>query len=177
MDDHDGGEFPMSVSSSAGSGPIYRVDYYDFAGRLTRTINGGVRTGTDHDCRNDVSDPAAGPASSKPRAVMLRLLTRTFEFRLSGSEEKRLAIDLGRVRERDCVLVTTDRVRAFVTGSEESAAPSAVIGGIEVWTEKGPRTSERSETFVCVAQATDFGANDLIVVQVDVTVHCVGCTD
>ena len=179
MDDHDGGGFPISLSSSssAGSGSIYRVDYYDFAGRLTRTINGGVRPGTDHDWPNEVSEPAAGPASSEPPAAMLRLFKHTFEFRLSGSEEKRFAIDLGPIREWDWILVTTDRVRAFVTGSGESAAPSAVIGGIEIWTEQCPRTSERSETLVCVAQATDFGSNDLIVIQVDVTVHCVRWAD
>lgn len=179
MDDHDDAGFPRSLSSSssAGSGPSYRVDEYDYAGPLIRRTNYGARTGTDDDCHNYVGDSAAGPASSKPVAAMFPLLTHTFEFRLSGSEVKRLTIDLPPIGEQGGIVVTTDRVRAFVTGSGESGAPSAAIGGIEVWTEQCAKTSERSETLVCVAQATDFDANDLIVIQVDVTVHCVRCTD
>jgi hypothetical protein len=175
MDDDSGGGFTTSSSSSSDS--VKRVDVYDSAGRLISPIDYSVTKTTDFGGQNQASDPAAGPATSEPLSVMepiLQLFRHTFEFRLSGSEEKWLAINLPPISAGACMVATIDRVRAFVTGSGEAAA-STPIGGIEVWTERRPKTAELPETLVCVAQASDFGPNDLVVIQVDVTVHCVHC--
>jgi hypothetical protein len=61
-------------------------------------------------------------------------------------------------------VVAMERARAYVTRQGEAAAPSA-IGGVEVHAELGP------SGIVCTAQVSDFGAGDLVVVQVEVGLY------
>jgi hypothetical protein len=160
------------------------VRIYDSEGRVTSQTNEAdlKTTTTYYDRYSRVIDPAAPPLPppAEPLPEMesiLQLFTHTFEFRLAGSEEKRRTTSLLPIPSGDRIVVTTDRVRTFVTRRRESAAAGTPIGSIEVRTERRPKTAKDPETLVCIAQATDFGPDDLVVVQVDITAWWVLLTD
>ena|ERR1700736_5905270 len=91
--------------------------------------------------------------------------TRTFEFRLSGSEESEQAFDLPKI-DTQRAIVTANNLRVYLSGGAPETE-DRVIGGIEV------RAKWRGSAMVCVAQVTDLAADGLVVVQVDVNVYLV----
>jgi hypothetical protein len=68
------------------------------------------------------------------------------------------------------IVVSTDRVRAFVTRSTAPGSTSNPIGGVEVSSAWCKSTPPELDALICTAQTTEFGRDDLIVVGVDVTV-------
>jgi hypothetical protein len=151
---------------------------YDFDGRLTSTTDRGARTMTHYDRYGRVIDPAAPPLPPPaeplpPDEPIVRLFTHTFEFRLLGAEVQLLGIELPLIPPNDRIVVTTDHVRTFVTRSGEPAAPSNLIGGVEVSTEQLPMAANHNGRLVCTAQATEFAPGDLVVVGVEVTLFWV----
>jgi YD repeat-containing protein len=156
---------------------------YDANARLTSQASEGVETRTTHyDSYGRVIDPAAPPLpepSEPPPELepIQRLFAHTFEFRLSSSEEKLEVRELPPVPPCDRIVVTTDRVRTMVSRGRESPAASTVIGSIEIQTEVRPKTANGPATLVCVAAVRDFGPDDLVVIQVEVTVSWVLCKD
>jgi hypothetical protein len=59
----------------------------------------------------------------------------------------------------------TPSVRAYLTRTNDWAATSSAIGGVEIQAEL------RGNAIVCRASLTDFSAGDLVVVQVDVALE------
>ena len=153
---------------------------YDAANRLTSVTDGDGAITTHDDPHGRAIDPAAPPLPPPaeplpPMEPMQRLLGHTFELRLSGSEEQRQAIYLPPVPPGDRIVVTTVQVRSLVTRGADAAMAGTVIGTIEVRTERRPMTDKHPERLVCIAQASDFGPNDLVVVHAEVTVFWVLC--
>lgn len=91
-------------------------------------------------------------------------MTRTFEFRLSGSETQEQALPVPGPADRS-VVVAVNNVRAYLTESSDAGASQNTIGGIEVWAER------REGAVVCRARLSDFAPGDLVVVPADVAVY------
>ncbi len=90
------------------------------------------------------------------------LLTRTFEFRLAGTETQEQCVPLASGLGPAGLLLTTTAVRAYLTRTADPVAAISAIGGVEVAAELG------AGGIVCRASLSDFGSGDLVVVQVDV---------
>lgn len=151
---------------------------YDSSTRRTTVTEDVETTTTFYDRYGRAIDLAAPPLPPPaeplpPMEPIQRLYGHTFELRLSGSEEKRQAIYLPPIPPGDCIVVTTDQVRTFVTRGVDAAAGGTVIGTIDVRTEREAKTEERPERLVCIVQASDFGPEDLVVVRVEVTAYWV----
>src|SRR5258708_19297366 len=141
---------------------------YDSASRLTAGVDG---QGTVHVMNYDADGnpkgvmrraDAAIAAATKAARHTVRRFVRTFEFRLSGSEEAKRSMPLPTVPASDCLMAATQAVRISVTRSPQRATAS--IGGVEVHAEV------RGEQVICVARVTDFSPDDLVVVQANVIV-------
>jgi hypothetical protein len=99
-------------------------------------------------------------AAGEPRRP---ILTHTFEYRLSGSEAAEESWPLPPCRPSPSgFIVAITSVRTYLT--RVTAAGSA-IGGVEVHAELRP------SGIFCTAQLSDFGAADLVVVQVEVALY------
>jgi hypothetical protein len=99
------------------------------------------------------------------KAPQKPIFTHTFEFRLCGSERAEQVVPLPGTRSCGAGrIVAIERVRTYLTRQGEAAAPSA-IGGVEAHAELRP------SGIVCTAQVSDFGAGDLVVVQVEVGLY------
>ena len=62
-------------------------------------------------------------------------------------------------------ILVTPSVRAYLTRTNDPAASSSAIGGVEVQAEL------RGNAIVCRASLADFSPGDLVVVQVDVALE------
>ena len=116
----------------------------------------------------DGGTPDVGPTRSivhGPVPPLSPPFTRTFEFRLSGSEESEQVFDLPHI-DTQRVIVAANNLRVYLSGGAQETE-DRVIGGIEV------RAKWRGSAMVCVAQVTDLAADGLVVVQVDVNVYLV----
>jgi YD repeat-containing protein len=92
------------------------------------------------------------------------IATHTFEFRLSGSESAEQAAPIaGPLAWPSDSIVAIERVRAYLTRQGEAA--TSAIGGVEVHAEL------RQDGIFCTAQVSDFGAGDLVVVQVEIGLY------
>jgi hypothetical protein len=111
----------------------------------------------------DLAELERGAATAPRAAVGQRepILTHTFEFRLSSSEGAEESLPLPPYGPAPSGFVGITSVRTFLTRHGEAAATSA-IGGLEVHAEL------RQGGIWCTAQLSDFGAGDLVVVQVEV---------
>jgi len=104
---------------------------------------------------------AAHGAAARRKPIM----THTFELRLCGSEVQEQSVPMSGPQARPSdFIVAIERVRAYLTRQGEAIATSA-IGGVEVHAELRP------SGMFCTAQLSDFGAGDLVVVQVDVALY------
>ena len=143
---------------------------YDARGRLVSVSDHAPTISFQYDIvgrRVDTTDaarPEAPQASKLPAAPAGPLLTRAFEFRLTGCEtqEQSFALSLG--DQADCILAI-QRVTAYLTRSGEQAAASSAIGGVEAHAEL------RQDAIVCTASLSDFGPGDLLVVRVEVGLY------
>jgi hypothetical protein len=156
---------------------------YDCAGRIPGEREKSETWTTHYDSYGRVIFTGAPPLPAPtdplpPPEPICRLFRHTFELRLAGSDEQRSSTFLPKIPPGDRLLVTIDQMRTFVTRGGEPAAASNLIGGVEVRTgrhqgapERPERLGvpERPERLVCIAEASDFGAGDLVVVQVDVS--------
>ncbi len=111
--------------------------------------------------------PVEGPRAVHAEPLPARTpgqarLTRTFEFRLTGTETQEQCVPLAAARGPAACFLTTTAVRAYLTRTADPAAASSAIGGVEVAAELG------AGGIVCRASLSDFGPGDLVVVQVDV---------
>src|SRR5260221_9863275 len=143
------------------SGRLVRYSY-DGASRLTAGVDG---QGTVHVMNYDadgtpkgamtLADAAiAGPTKEARHTV--RRFVRTFEFRLSGSEEAKRSMPLPQVPASECLMAATEAVRISVTRSPDRA--TARIGGVEGHAEVS------SQQRICVARDTDFSPDSLAIV-------------
>ena len=140
--------------------PFTYATYLSGDGKCSQFVfgNPGARVG---------EQETGGPSNMEwpdPRQSALPLVTRTFEFRLSGSETQEQALPVPGPADRS-VVVAVNNVRAYLTGSGETGVPQNTIGGIEVWAECG------QGAVVCRARLSDFAAGDLVVVRADVAVY------
>jgi hypothetical protein len=146
---------------------------YDAGGHLSNTGDRGAPTTAGSGPDSPLVDPtvpARQQASPHPPTQPIGLyFTKTFEIRLLGSEVQSHSIDMPVLSDYR-IIVSTDRVRTFVTRGGVPAAASNLIGGVEVSTEWRAGTPPELDALVCTAQATDFGPDDLVVVGVDITV-------
>jgi hypothetical protein len=85
----------------------------------------------------------------------------TFEFRLAGSETQEQAWPGGGPRTGS---VAIQRVRAYLSRLGAAPADPSAIAGLEVHAER------RAAGIVCTAQLSDFGTEEIVVVQVDAEV-------
>jgi len=105
------------------------------------------------------------PIADGPLAPRPSRLTHTFEFRLSNSETQEQCLPLSPAYPPSGFVLATPSVRAYLTRTNDPAAPSSAIGGVEVQAEL------RGAAIVCRASLTDFSPGDLVVVQVDVALE------
>jgi hypothetical protein len=107
--------------------------------------------------------PASPPAAAVPRKP---ILTHTFEFRLSGSETQEQVVPLSGSKSWAAGgVLAIQRVRTYLTRQGVAAAATSAIGGVEVHAELC------EGCIFCTVELGDFGAGDLIVVQVDVALY------
>jgi hypothetical protein len=147
---------------------------YDGEGRLIETRGFGAsiqaKDGPDGALGNR-DTPAwqrAKPVpATKPRELFF---TKTLEFRLRGADVQERSIPLPAMESEYRTVPSVNHVRTFVTRGGEPAAPSNAIGGVEVSIAGRTGTFPELDSVVCTVQASDFGAEDLVVVGVDVIV-------
>lgn len=153
---------------------------YDAASHLSDTIDRGapITTGSGPDSPLvDAALPARKQAASHPPTQPIGLyFTKTFEIRLLGSEVQSRSIDMPVLSDYR-IVVSTDRVRTFVTRGAAPSTASNLIGGVEVSTAWRAGTPPALDALVCTAQAADFGPDDLVVVGVEVTVFLLTRSD
>jgi hypothetical protein len=113
----------------------------------------------------------AGPANRLRRrggtAVPRKpFLAHTVEFRLSGSEmQEQVVPQSGSKSWAAGRVLAIERVRTYLTRQGEATADTRTIGGVEVHAEL------REGGIFCTVQLGDFGAGDLVVVQVEVALY------
>lgn len=114
-----------------------------------------------YDGTGQVQANAPVPGKAGPVAAGQPVIQRGVEFRLCGSEVQEQVVALDGAS--GALAVAFNNVRAYLTRCGESTTSSA-IGGVEV------QVALRGNQAVCTARITDFAAEDLVVVQVDVVV-------
>jgi hypothetical protein len=119
---------------------------YDDFGRLTKMMRA-----------NTAPEIQATQSADAPAPVF----SRTFEFRLCGTEAQEQLEPCPVCRPADFI-VATSRVTVDVTRTHDPTAASNAIGGVEA------RAALRSGAIVCTASLSDFGPGDLVVVRVEV---------
>ncbi len=144
--------------------PLGSVTTFTYDGESGMTCVGRETSTFYYDATGaSVEGPRAVHAEPPPaRTPAQPRLTRTFEFRLTGTETQEQCVPLAAARGPAACFLTTTAVRATLTRTADPAAGSSAIGGEEVTAELG------AGGIVCRAGLSDFGPGDLVVVQVDV---------
>src|SRR5258708_24433340 len=131
---------------------------YDGASRLTAGVDG---QGTVHVMNYDADGnpkgamtlaDAAIPVPTKVAWHTVRRFVRTFEFRLSGSEEAKRSMPLPQVPASECLMAATEAVR--ISGERSPQRATATIGGVEGHAEV------RAARAIGVARGTHFSRDN-----------------
>jgi hypothetical protein len=125
------------------------------------SVSGGVTSVRICHGRDQASGEVRQKAARKP---VRPWFSDTIEMRLSGAETQERLVPVEWAEAGRDVLALT-RVRAFLTRQGEPAGRSSAIGGIAV------RADLQEHGILCIAESSDLGRGDLIVVQVDVAVY------
>ncbi len=147
--------------------PLGTVTTFTYDAQRGMTCVGRETSTIYHDATGaSVEGPRAVHAEPPPaRTPGQARLTRTFEFRLTGTETQEQCVPVAAALRPAACFLTTQAVRAYLTRSADPAAATSAIGGVEVAAELG------AGGIVCRASLSDFGPGDLVVVQVDVALR------